>query len=124
MAVDSILGITKSNNNSTEAYLILNDAIDALAQSANRSLSINLASADYTLTATEFTRNKLFQTTGNAVSRTLTVPASVRIFAVRNGGSSTLNVTRGSTTLTVATTKTRFFYTDGTTNGLVLLDLT
>lgn len=118
-----ILGITELADGQIDQFATANAAFRALEGSTNAVLSVDLTSADDTLTSDEFTRYFLFSTTGNSTTRTLTVPASARIFAVRNGGSSTLDVTRGSTTLTVASGKTRLFYTDGTTNGLTQLDL-
>jgi hypothetical protein len=124
MADSPILGITLLANSQVNQFALVNEAIETLEASSNDSLSIDLSAGNSTLTAPQFSGHFLFQTTGNAVSRTLTVPDDKRLFAVHNGGSATLNVTRGTTTLTVAASKSRLFYTDGTANGLVLLDFT
>lgn len=119
-----ILEITELADGQINQFATMNTALRALEAAANDSLSVDLTSADATLTSAQFFGYWLFRTTGNAVSRTLNVPQKKRVFAVYNGGSATLNVTRGTTTLTVAASKTRIYYADGTANGLMLLDLT
>jgi len=85
-------------------------------------LAVDLSGGDHTLSASEFTSYMAFKTTGNAVSRTLTIPATKRaLFYVENGGSATLSVTCGSTTFSVAAGAIGFFQTDGTTNGIITL---
>lgn len=118
-----ILGIPELADGQINQFAVANAAIRALESASNAVLSVNLSSGDHSLTAGEFTENFVFVTTGNSTTRTLTVQATRRVFAVLNGGSSTLNVTLGSTTLTLASNKTRLFYTDGTANGLTQLDL-
>lgn len=96
-----------------------NDADAALESALTELLVVDLSGGDHALTGAEFTRAILFQTTGNSVARTLSTPATRRLFAVNNTGSHALSVTTGSTTLSVASGDTGIFYTDGTANGLV-----
>jgi hypothetical protein len=98
-----------------------NDADAAIESAVTGALSVDLSAGDHALTSAEFTRSVFFETTGNAVSRSLTTPATKRLFAVHNAGSSALNVKTGSTTLSVGSGDTAMFYTDGTTNGLVTI---
>lgn len=85
-------------------------------------LSVDLSAGNHTLTTVEFTQNILFISTGNAVSRDLTVPQRKRsLFLIRNDGSATLNVIRGSTTITITSAEVALCSTDGTANGLTKL---
>lgn len=119
-----ILDITEVADGQIDQFAIYNEALRDLEASENAAVSLDLSASDLTVTAEQMTRNKVFVTTGNAVSRTLSFPARIRNFLVRNTGSATLIVSIGSTTINVATLKTRMFQSDGATNGLVLLDLT
>jgi hypothetical protein len=102
-----------------QPYQTSNDADAAIELGVTGALSVDLSAGDHVLTQAEFTRSVYFKSTGNAVARVLTTPATNRLFTVHNGGSSALSVKTGSTTLSVAVGDTAIFYTDGTTNGLV-----
>lgn len=104
----------------TQKEVTINAAKTQIASALSDFLSISLSSGDHTLSATEFTTYMGFATTGNSVSRTLTIPATKRaIFYVENGGSATLSVACGSTVLSVPASAVVFLQTDGTTNGIV-----
>jgi hypothetical protein len=118
-----ILDITEVADGQIDQFAVYNQALRDLEAAANAQLSIDLSAGNHSLTSAEFTRNFVFVTTGNAVSRTLSAPATIRTFVIRNAGSATLIVSVGSTTINVATAKSRMFYTDGTANWLVVLDL-
>jgi hypothetical protein len=92
-----------------QPYQTSNDADAAVESAVTGSFSIDLTSSDHTLTQAEFTRSVYFVTTGNSVARTLTTPATNRLFVVHNGGSYSLTVKTGSTTLTVAVGATAIF---------------
>lgn len=65
-----------------------NDAFDALDNAMNRALSLAMADADLTLTATQANRNGLIVLTGAlTASRILTLPANHRRLAIRNATS-------------------------------------
>lgn len=98
----------------------INAATQQLSGALADYLSVSLASADHALTATEFTGSLGFATTGNAVARTLTIPGTKRaLFYVQNGGTFSLSVTCGTTTIAVGAGNVSFFQTDGTANGLI-----
>lgn len=83
-------------------------------------LSIDFTGADKTLSNTEFREHFVFRSANLSVARALNVPAIKRPFVVDNtAGSDKVTVTRGSTTIDVATGKRMFFYTDGTADGLI-----
>ncbi len=102
-----------------QPYQTSNDADSQLESAMTLALSVDLSAGDHVLTGAEFTRSIYFASTGNVVTRILTTPATNRLFAVHNGGTSALTVKTGSTTLSVVAGATGLFYTDGTTNGLV-----
>jgi hypothetical protein len=102
-----------------QPYQTSNDADAAVESAVTGALSVDLSAGDHTLTGAEFTRAIYFASTGNAVSRTLTTPATKRLFVVHNGGSAALTVKTGSTTSSVAAGDAAVLYTDGTTNGLI-----
>jgi hypothetical protein len=104
-----------------QPYQTSNDADDALDLAFSDLLTVDMSSGDHALTSAEFTRAVCFATTGNSVLRTLTIPATKSLFIVNNGGSHALNVTRGSTTVSLIAGDVGLFYTDGTTNGLLSL---
>lgn len=99
-------------------YQTSNDADNALDLAMTDALPLDLSGGNVSLTAGQFTRAIAFQTSGNSVSRTLTVPASKRLFIVINGGTATLTVARGTGTGSVPAADSAVFYTDGTTNGI------
>lgn len=119
-----ILNITELSDGQVNQFATCNTALRALESAANDYLDVDLSGANDTLTAAEFRGAVIFRVTGNTVSRSLTLPANKRLFVISNGGSATLDVIIGSTTLTVAASKSRMFYADGTTNGLALMDFT
>lgn len=108
----------------TQKEVTINAATQQLSAALADYLTIDMTSAGHTLSATEFTGYMGFKSTNNSVSRTLTIPATKRaLFFVSNGGSATLSIAVGSTTLTLASGGFSFFQTDGTTNGLVSIIL-
>jgi hypothetical protein len=115
------LNLQTISSGQLEPYQTSNDADAEIESAVTGLLSVNLSASDHVLTQAEFTRAVFFASTGNAVSRTLTTPATNRLFAVHNGGSSALTLKTGSTTLTVAAGDSGIFYTDGTTNGLITI---
>jgi len=92
MAKSPILQIPLLAPNQTQKEVTINDGFSILERSLNDSRAINL-SADVEVNLDDYTRAFLFRTTGNdAPGRTLTVPASTRLFSVYNGGSSAFTV--------------------------------
>jgi len=101
----------------------INDADAAIESALTDTLSLDLSAGNVTVTALQYRRNIGFTTTGNAISRDLTLQTIKRTVWVRNSGSATLNIKVGSTTLTLAAAGFMLIYTDGTTNGLAKIDL-
>lgn len=104
----------------TQKEITINEATAKLSGALADYLAVDLSAGGHTLSADEFTSYMGFKTTGNAISRTLTIPATKRaLFYVENGGSATLSVACGSTTLSIAAGATGMLQTDGTTNGMI-----
>lgn len=118
------LSITTVSASQNQKETTINDADAALESALTETLVVDLSAGNHTLSTAEYTRNIGFATTGNAISRDLTFPAIERTVWVKNGGSSVMNLKRGSTTLTLAAGGYAFYYTDGTTNGIAKIDVT
>ena len=111
--------------NDTNQYIVFNQAIRDLESSVNDELVVDLSSGDASITNTDpfdMLRYGIFTSSGNTVAREITFSANQRIFQVQNGGSAALDVTIGSTTLSVPAGEIHRFYADGTTNGLIKID--
>lgn len=81
----SIIHVAAAQN---QKEVTINDAVDALDNAMNRALSLAMADADLTLTATQANRNGLIVLTGTlTASRILTLPANHRRLAIRNATS-------------------------------------
>lgn len=93
-----ILGITQVSTSQAGKETTINDAILALENAGNATLTASLAAGDVTLTATEATRNFIFVATGATMARNLKFPIAIsgnpynRIFAVRNESGYSLTV--------------------------------
>lgn len=82
------LSITHVAAAQNQKEVTINDAVDALDNAMNRALSLAMADADLTLTATQANRNGLIVLTGTlTASRILTLPANQRRLAIRNATS-------------------------------------
>ena len=121
MATTPILGITELADGQIDQFITANEAFEALEAASNDFLAVDLTSGDVVLTGAQFTDYFFFRCSGHSVVRALTVPQSKRFFAVQNLGTEAVNVTRGTSTATVAVGQAGIFYTDGTANGLVAI---
>ncbi|GIX11749.1 hypothetical protein [Elioraea sp.] len=82
------LSITHVAAAQNQKEVTINDAVDALDNAMNRALSLVMADANVTLTATQANRNGLIVLTGTlTASRILTLPANHRRLAIRNATS-------------------------------------
>lgn len=81
--------------------------------------TIDLSAGNATLTAAQYRGAEHFKTSGNSVSRSVTLPAVKRPASFENGGSHAVDLIKGSTTISVAAGEIIAIRTDGTTNGLV-----
>ena len=85
MATPNPLGITHILQNQAQKEVTANTAFDALDNSANRALSLDLGDADLTLVSDQANCNGLIIFTGAlSAARTVTLPANHRRLAVRN----------------------------------------
>lgn len=122
MADNLSLPAVASNQNSKE--LTINTAFTQLSGALADGLSCDLSAANYTLSSANFKSYINFITSGNTVARTFTVPAVKRAaFLIQNGGTASLSIVRGTTTLTLTAGNAAFYVTDGTANGLSQLPL-
>jgi lysophospholipase L1-like esterase len=114
-----ILGIPELADGQIDQFATANEALRALESAGNDFAAVDLSSGDVALTSSQFAADAVFRSSGNAVARTLTVPAAKRLFIVHNGGSASLSVIRGSASISVPSGEARLLYADGTTNGLL-----
>ncbi|WP_372810097.1 hypothetical protein [Litorivivens sp.] len=114
-----ILNIPELAAGQTTPYAVANAMGRALEAAANDFLSVDLSAGNVTLTAAQYRGYVLFRASGNTVARNLTLQAVKRLVVVDNsGGTATLSIVLGSTTLTLGPGKQMLAYTDGTANGL------
>jgi hypothetical protein len=82
------LAVTHVAAAQNQKEVTINDAVDALDNAMNRTLSLAMADADVTLTSTQANRNGLVVLTGTlTAARVLTLPANHRRIAIRNATS-------------------------------------
>ncbi len=118
------LNITLVAANQNQKEVTINDGFGALDAALTELLSVDLSAGDVTLTAAQYRGALGFVATGNAVARTVALPQVKRgAIWIKNGGTATLSIARGSTTLALAAGGYAFYATDGTVNGLFLLDI-
>lgn len=98
----------------------VNDAIGALDAAFTELLVVDLTNS-VTLTAAQYRSAFKFSITPTGASKTLTLPAVKRMVYISNDGTLSIAVVKGATSITLAAASGGFFYTDGTTNGLIQL---
>lgn len=116
------MGVTLIENGQNDKEDAMNLALNRIEDFLTESLTLDFTSADITLTSDQFRTAVQFDCENVSVARALTVPALAKLFVVSadSGNSADVTVTRGSTTEAVSAGETKIFYTDGTTNGLVV----
>lgn len=107
-----------------QKYLLFNDALLALEDSANRSLVVDMSVDNVALSQTQVTRHMLFKCEDHTVARILTIPISVgsppisinRVLAVRNSGTAALTVTHNNAgnDIVIPAESTGLLYANGT----------
>jgi len=112
------LAITHILQSQAQKEVTANAAFDALDNSANRALSLDLGDADLTLIADQANRNGLIIFTGALTAvRTVTLPANHRRLAVRNATSGGFPLTAkypgGGASVAVAPDTTALLQGDG-----------
>jgi len=115
------LNLPQIASNQAQKYQTSNDADEALDLALTEALAVNLTAGDETLSDLEFRESFTFICSGHAVARTLTVPAIARPFGIVNGGSDTVSIECGSTSIDVAAGESSLFQTDGSADGLFRL---
>jgi hypothetical protein len=123
MPTTPILGITQVSTSQSGKETTINDAIVALENATNATLTKSMAAGDVTLSSTEATRNFIFKVTGATVARNLKFPVLVngnnynRIIVVQNQSGYLLTVkfaTGAGTTVTIPNNQSRLIAaTDG-----------
>ncbi len=113
-----ILDIDELANGQVDQYLTANASTRAIEAAANDFLSVDLSAGNATLTAAQYRGYVLFRSSGNTVARDLTLQAIKRLVVVENGGTATLSVKLGTTTITISAGEAGLLYSDGTANGL------
>lgn len=117
MADNLSLATVAAGQNQKEVPINAND--QQLSSALADYLGCDLSAGNYTLTSLNFRSYAGFATTGNTVARNFTLPAVKRAeFFIENGGTATVSVILGSTTLTVLAGQRAYFKADGTANGL------
>jgi hypothetical protein len=104
----------------------MNTATGQLDAAITESLSLDLTSGNYSFTSTNYRRYLRFLVTNATTGgRTITVPAVKKFSYFESDSTSTQSVSiiRGSTTLTLPAGAKALVYTDGTTNGAVILGI-
>jgi hypothetical protein len=114
-----ILGLTELASGQVDQFVTANEMVRGLESATQDFLPVDLTAANATVSAEDFKKYFMLFCSGHTVARDLTLPASKRFFCVHNLGTATLSIKLGSTTLTLATTLSGFYYTDGTANGLM-----
>lgn len=113
-----ILGITELASGQVDQFVTANEMVRSLESATQDFLVVDLTAANATVSAANFNKYFMLRCSGHTVARDVTVQASKRFFCVDNLGTATLSIKLGATTLTLATTLSGFYYTDGTANGL------
>lgn len=113
-----ILNIPEVSSGVVNAYLIVNAALRSMESAVSGFIDVDLASSSRSISEDDFLKYFLFNCINNAVTRTITVPAKVRVFGVANAGAVALSVIRGTKVVPVGVGEAAIFFTDGSVNGL------
>lgn len=112
-----ILNLPQVASNQNQKETTINTAMAILEAAMNDRVGISLAAGDHTLSTDEFTKYFHQKYSGQTAARQVTIPATVRWFAVTNSGGFDITVKcNGSSglTLTVAAGKRVLALSDGT----------
>jgi hypothetical protein len=114
------LAITHVAAAQNQKEVTVNDAINALDRALTEALSIDFSGGPVTLTAAQFRTAIAFKPSATLTApASLTVPQIKRVFVVINtDGFFTIDVVRGSATVSVPPGTAFCLCTDGTANGL------
>lgn len=115
MANTPILGLPQVATNQNQKETTINSALAILEAACNDEDAFSLAGGNLTLNATQFTRAFHLQFSGQTQARNVTIPGTVRFFAVSNDGAYNIVVkTAGvGSTVTVEPNKRVLLISDG-----------
>jgi hypothetical protein len=111
-----ILSLPQVASNQNQKEATINSALAILEAACNDDISLSLASANKSLTTTEFTRSFFLKFTGHSVARVVTIPATPRFFAVYNAGTGNVTIQAvgsAGATVIVEPSKRVLIFTDG-----------
>lgn len=100
-----------------------NDAVGRLDAAMTEKLVVDLTN-NVVLTTAQYQSSFWFSVTPAGVAKTLTLPAVKRLVWITNGGANSISVVKGSTSIALGVGGSAFYYTDGTANGLLQVDVT
>lgn len=105
-----LLSVSQANKEQT-----INTMVSYLERAMNDAQTINLGAANFVITSTDFARFFMWRLTGVVSGRTITIPAQKRLFVVENlTGAFTVDLIRGTSTITVPVGGVLILYCDGT----------
>lgn len=115
MADSPILKIPLLSTSQSAKETTINTMVSYLERSMNDAQIINLTVGNVVITPTDFARFFMWRLTGVVSGRTVSIPASKRLFVVENlTGAFTVLLARGASTLTVPIGGVLVVYCDGT----------
>lgn len=115
------LGFPQLTEGQASPEVTVNDIAATLDAAITETFTADVTSGNVSLTNLQFREMARINITNATVAaRTVTVPAIKRYFIVTSDSANTqtVAVVRGSTSISVAPAEARFFFTDGTANGL------
>lgn len=112
------LNLPQIAENQTHKEITSNDADGALDAALTELLSID-ATDDVTLTNSQYRGAMFFRVSVAGVGKKITLPQIKRLCVFSNVTANSVDLVRGSTTVTVPAGAMAVVYTDGTTDGLV-----
>lgn len=111
----SNLGITELLESQSNKVVTVNEAFEALDNAGNRAFTQAVTGTADEIDAADFTRNTMFILTGTpGAPFVLTVPATARLFAIRNESDDECEVDAGGVTEFVPAGEARILHSDGT----------
>lgn len=113
------LNLTQMTTGQANKEATHNDSNGELDAALTEEVTIDVSSANQTISDANYRRAKQFKITGDGdAGRTVTLPAIKREVTFYNADSASRDLVRGSTTISIAAGASQQVYTDGTTNGL------
>jgi hypothetical protein len=115
------LGAAQLSGGMANPETAVNTATGRLDAAITEILTVDLT-ADVTLTQTQYQSAFRFDVTPSGVGKTLTLFAVKRLCLINNTSANDITVKLGTTSLTLPAGGCSFYYSDGTANGLILIN--